>query len=83
MLDWFDWILPEAWNIEHGRLHHYHLNESDDPDLLERNMTGLRRMKMPTAFKYLIALFLICTWKWFYYASNTYSHFLRGNQGWQ
>ncbi len=22
-IDWFDWILPEAWNYEHNILHHY------------------------------------------------------------
>ena len=26
--DWFDWMLPEAWNVEHNNLHHYRLSES-------------------------------------------------------
>jgi hypothetical protein len=34
---WFDWMLPEAWNIEHNNLHHYRLGEKYDPDLVERN----------------------------------------------
>jgi len=80
MMDWFDWILPEAWNVEHGRLHHYSLNESNDPDLVERNMVGLRKMNVPIILKYIIIVFLMCTWKWFYYASNTYSYLLRGNR---
>ena len=21
--DWFDWFLPEAWNVEHNNMHHY------------------------------------------------------------
>ena len=25
--DWFDWMLPEAWSIEHNQLHHYRLSE--------------------------------------------------------
>ena len=25
--DWFDWMLPEAWNVEHNNLHHYRLSE--------------------------------------------------------
>jgi hypothetical protein len=25
--DWCDWMMPEAWNVEHNRLHHYHLGE--------------------------------------------------------
>eukprot|EP00979_Chaetoceros_neogracilis_P002872 scaffold472_cov213-Chaetoceros_neogracile.AAC.7 len=28
--DWCDWMLPEAWNIEHNRLHHYHLGEPQE-----------------------------------------------------
>ena len=31
--DWCDWMPPEAWNVEHNRLHHYHLGEEKDPDL--------------------------------------------------
>jgi hypothetical protein len=27
VLDWLDWIQPEAWNHEHNILHHYRLNE--------------------------------------------------------
>lgn len=40
--DWFDWMLPEAWNIEHNNLHHYRLSEEDDPDVVERNTRFLR-----------------------------------------
>lgn len=79
MMDWFDWILPEAWNVEHGQLHHYSLNESNDPDLLERNISGLRNLKAPMPVKYVAVAFLMCSWKWFYYASNTYNYILRGN----
>jgi len=39
-MDWLDWMLPEAWNVEHKN-HHYSLNEIDDPDLVERNMDML------------------------------------------
>ena len=24
-MDWFDWWIVEAWNIEHNHLHHYYL----------------------------------------------------------
>ena len=27
--DWFDWMLPEAWSVEHNQLHHYRLSEAD------------------------------------------------------
>ena len=36
--DWFDWMLPEAWNVEHNNLHHYRTGEPGDPDLVERNL---------------------------------------------
>jgi len=67
VVDWFDWMLPEAWNVEHNQLHHYRLGEDADPDLLERNSekwTGTERTVMS-----IVSIFL---WKWGYYASNTY-----------
>jgi len=69
---WFDWMLPEAWNIEHNNLHHYRLGEQDDPDLVERNLDFVRSLKAPMVLKYGIVAFLACTWKWFYYSPNTY-----------
>jgi len=70
--DWCDWMLPEAWNIEHNRLHHYHLGESKDPDLVERNLQFLRESKSPMFIKYLIVALLVPIWKWAYYAPNTF-----------
>lgn len=26
--DWFDWMLPDAWSVEHNQLHHYRLSEA-------------------------------------------------------
>jgi hypothetical protein len=69
---WFDWMLPEAWNVEHNNLHHYRLSEADDPDLVERNLGIIRNAPLPKIFKYVAVGFLMCTWKWFYYAPNTY-----------
>jgi fatty acid desaturase len=72
-MDWTDWMLPEAWNVEHNRLHHYHLGEDKDPDLVQRNLAFLRDMKnAPTAVKYPVVATLAGMWKWFYYAPNTY-----------
>uniref|UniRef100_A0A7S1V4D9 Fatty acid desaturase domain-containing protein n=1 Tax=Grammatophora oceanica TaxID=210454 RepID=A0A7S1V4D9_9STRA len=71
-LDWFDWMMPEAWNVEHNNRHHYHLSELDDPDLVEENLKDLRELNMPVAFKYVVIFFFMTTWKWFYYAPNTY-----------
>ena len=71
-IDWFDWFLPEAWNVEHNNRHHYHLGEIFDPDLVEDNMIDLRKSKLPIFAKYMIACVLMMSWKYMYYASNTF-----------
>lgn len=70
--DWFDWMMPEAWNVEHNNRHHYNLSEITDPDLVEQNLAFLRGMRIPLFLKYVIVGFFMMTWKWFYYAPNTY-----------
>jgi len=70
--DWFDWMMPEAWNVEHNTRHHYNLSEITDPDLVEQNLAFLRTMSIPLVFKYMTVGFFMMTWKWFYYAPNTY-----------
>uniref|UniRef100_A0A7S4RYW9 Fatty acid desaturase domain-containing protein n=1 Tax=Ditylum brightwellii TaxID=49249 RepID=A0A7S4RYW9_9STRA len=70
--DWFDWMMPEAWNVEHNNRHHYNLSEIEDPDLVENNLVDLREAPVPVIVKYLFVLINVVTWKWFYYAPNTY-----------
>ena len=70
-LDWFDWLLPAAWDHEHNVLHHYHTGEDDDPDVAERHLEFLRRMRIPVALKYAIVAVVACTWKLIYYAPNS------------
>lgn len=70
--DWFDWMLPEAWNVEHNNLHHYRLGEIEDPDLVERNLEMLRGFPVPNFAKRGAVAFLAGVWKWYYYAPNTY-----------
>mmetsp|Transcript_3395 Transcript_3395/g.7442 ORF Transcript_3395/g.7442 Transcript_3395/m.7442 type:complete len:438 (-) Transcript_3395:98-1411(-) len=70
--DWFDWMMPEAWNVEHNTRHHYNLSEVHDPDLVEENLKMLREMQIPIFVKYMVVAFFAFTWKWFYYAPNTY-----------
>jgi hypothetical protein len=72
VVDWLDWMQPEAWNVEHNRLHHYRLNEGSDPDLVQRNLYFLRDSPIPLALKYLTVAAFLPIWKWFYYAPNTY-----------
>ena len=69
---WFDWMLPEAWSVEHNNLHHYRLGEEGDPDNVQRNLAFVRTMTAPKAVKYAGVAFLMTSWKWFYYAPNTY-----------
>jgi len=70
--DWFDWMMPEAWNVEHNNRHHYNLSEITDPDLVEQNLEELRKLNAPVFLKYLIVGGFMLSWKWFYYAPNTY-----------
>jgi len=72
-------MLVEAWNMEHNQLHHYHLGEETDPDLVEMNMNILRDMPLPLPVKYVVVAWMACTWKWWYYAPNTYKQ-LKVNQ---
>jgi fatty acid desaturase len=70
-VDWFDWMLPEAWAHEHNVLHHYHTGEVHDPDLVQRNMASLRRSKLSMVWRYLVVAYFAVTWKLTYYAPST------------
>lgn len=70
--DWFDWLLPEAWDYEHNVLHHFRTSERADPDLVEENASGVRGAAIPLALKYAAVGFYALTWKWSYYAPNTF-----------
>lgn len=70
-VDWLDWIDPEAWALEHNKLHHYRLGESADPDLVEQNLDWLRESDLPMPVRYAIVAFFASTWKFTYYAPNT------------
>eukprot|EP00606_Chrysophyceae_sp_TOSAG23-5_P000402 GSChrysophyteH2.ASY1.ANO1.868.1 assembled CDS len=77
LVDWFDWMLPEAWNVEHNHLHHYALNEPADPDLVEDNLRMMRNLPLPQAVKRPIVMLMAGIWKWWYYAPNTFKHLLK------
>lgn len=78
--DWLDWIHPDAWRHEHNLLHHYHLGESDDPDLVEENVRALRESNAPLLAKYLAVAFFAGTWKLSYYAPNTFAEWRRAER---
>lgn len=70
-IDWPDWIWPQAWTLEHNVLHHYHLGENCDPDLVELNLQWLREKQWPVFLKYIFIFFMAGIWKYIYYAPNT------------
>ncbi|KAL7559130.1 hypothetical protein ACA910_018372 [Epithemia clementina (nom. ined.)] len=72
LFDWLDWMLPEAWNVEHNNRHHYNLSETTDPDLVEQNLHFVRQLNVSVPFKYGLVAFFMVTWKWFYYSPNTF-----------
>eukprot|EP00568_Trieres_chinensis_P012876 CAMPEP_0183295570 /NCGR_PEP_ID=MMETSP0160_2-20130417/3474_1 /TAXON_ID=2839 ORGANISM="Odontella Sinensis, Strain Grunow 1884" /NCGR_SAMPLE_ID=MMETSP0160_2 /ASSEMBLY_ACC=CAM_ASM_000250 /LENGTH=435 /DNA_ID=CAMNT_0025457075 /DNA_START=95 /DNA_END=1402 /DNA_ORIENTATION=- len=72
LFDWFDWMMPEAWNVEHNNRHHYNLSETEDPDLVESNLEDMRSAPVPSFIKRLFVIPTAATWKWFYYSPNTY-----------
>lgn len=69
LLDWPDWILPEAWVYEHNVLHHSFTNEEADPDLIERNVAWVQRLPRPARVALLAVLG--ATWRASYYAPST------------
>jgi fatty acid desaturase len=71
-VDWLDWMLVEAWNVEHNQMHHYCLGELADPDLVENNFTTFRGMKLNWVAKKIVVFFMALTWKFYYYAPNTF-----------
>ncbi len=72
LIDWFDWIDPEAWAYEHNVLHHYHTGELADPDLVEENTRVMRESSLPRPLRYVVVGFYALSWKWSYYAPNTF-----------
>ncbi len=70
-IDWFDWMVPGAWEFEHNFLHHYYTGEVGDPDFPQKNVSTIRESKMPKFLKYIYAFILMSTWRYVYYAPNT------------
>lgn len=71
LVDWLDWIVPDAWDYEHNVFHHYYTGEVTDPDLVERNVDFFRAWRLAAPLKAIVILFFMCTWKLVYYAPNT------------
>jgi fatty acid desaturase len=71
VVDWLDWMAPEAWKHEHNVAHHYRLGELADPDQPEENLEWLRRSSLPMWARRLVVIALSLVWKPAYYAPNT------------
>lgn len=71
MVDWLDWMLPDAWIYEHNILHHQHTGEVRDPDLIEQNMAGIHDSALPKPLRYVLLGLLTATWRASYYAPKT------------
>jgi fatty acid desaturase len=72
LIDWLDWVHPEAWAYEHNVLHHYRTGEVVDPDLVEHHMQPVRDAKLPLPAKLAVVGFWALTWRLTYYAPNTF-----------
>lgn len=70
--DWMDVMRPDAWALEHNHLHHYKLNEEEDPDLVQRNFMFLRESELSLPLKCLYFAAVSVMWKYVYYAPNTF-----------
>jgi fatty acid desaturase len=71
MIDWADWMLPEAWIYEHNILHHQHTGEVRDPDLIEHNVANIHDSRLPVWARYVLLGLLAATWRASYYAPKT------------
>ncbi len=72
LVDWLDWMHPDAWHYEHDVLHHYKLGETPgDPDQPEANAWWLRESGLPMPLRRLVVLLGSTVWKPLYYAPNT------------
>jgi fatty acid desaturase len=71
MLEWPDWMLPDAWIYEHNILHHQHTGELRDPDLIERNLEDIHQSGLPKPLRYALLGVLAATWRASYYAPKT------------
>jgi fatty acid desaturase len=70
LVDWLDWVKPEAWVYEHNVRHHSHTGEKHDPDLIERNTTMLRDWGGPRALRYAGLGLLSVMWRPGFYGPN-------------
>lgn len=69
-VDWLDWMVPEAWALEHNLLHHIYVGEGRDPDQPESNAFWIRALAVPPWVRSALVVFLSSIWKPVYYAPS-------------
>ena len=69
-LDWMDWMAPDAWNHNHNRMHHFRLNEKEDPDLVERFLPWLPPLKVAYPLKRMVVYLAFPIFKWAFFSPN-------------
>ena len=62
-IDWFDWIDPEAWDLEHNRLHHPNLLGPQDPSWVEGSGNALPIPFWRRPLKFLLLLNIFSHWR--------------------
>lgn len=72
LIDWPDWLVADAWHQEHDVLHHYRLNELEDPDCVEENVAWIKIF--PRSIRALGMFGFMCMWRWFWYAPHVLRH---------
>lgn len=72
-VDWLDWWTPLEWQHLHNGLHHKHLGDDLDPDLLDND----RIRTLPMLLRYLLLAMFAMTWKFSYYALHIRHEWLR------
>lgn len=79
-IDWFDWIVPEAWDAEHNRLHHNELVRPVDAKTASHS-EWLRSSGLPGVVRAGLVFGLASTWKATFYAPDTLRVLATANDG--
>ena len=81
LLDWADWLTPEAWVFEHNVLHHSHTAQAADPDLIEQSTEVLREPPFGPISRALSLGILSLSWRPGFYAPMAmWAHAQRRNR---
>ncbi len=69
LIHWNDWLPIEGWKYEHNILHHFHTNESQDPDRVDLAVKLFKSKPILHIVTFVLFIFL---WKPLYYSLSCY-----------